>query len=193
MQALGKGTAALLTELQQVVGDDKLIVAKDSFGGGSEGLVNTIFPMDTFCSCYRCDWTRSHSPPFRGTTYAHICQTQILEAVKLGRRGQVVLLHGEVNQNLLNDTAALAVDFEFTLAAFLIAASDSSFFGYSDGWYFNGTAWHSEYERPLGAPVGPAAAGTGLKNMSWSRQFASGTTVELDLLHKTGRIHWGAA
>ena len=112
--------------------------------------------------------------------------------MKLGRRGQVVLLHGEVNQNLLNDTAALAVDFEFTLAAFLIAASDSSFFGYSDGWYFNGTAWHSEYERPLGAPVGPAAAGTGLKNMSWSRQFASGTTVELDLLHKTGRIHWGA-
>ena len=30
VQALGKGTAALLTELQQVVGDDKLIVAKEA-------------------------------------------------------------------------------------------------------------------------------------------------------------------
>jgi hypothetical protein len=32
--------------------------------------------------------------------------------------------------------AFLHADFEFALAAFLVAASDSSFFGYSDGWYY---------------------------------------------------------
>ena len=51
---------------------------------------------------------------------------------------QVALLHGEVNQALLSPVSqpeALAKDFEFALGAFLIAASDTAFFGYSDGWY----------------------------------------------------------
>ena len=39
------------------------------------------------------------------------------------------MLHGEVNGASSN----LPADFEFSLAAFLIAASASSFFGYSDG------------------------------------------------------------
>lgn len=180
----------MLSELQQAVGDSKLIVAKDGFGGGSEQLVNTIFPMDTFCSCYKCDWTSTHNPPFRDTTYANICQTQILEAISLGKRGQVALLHGEVNTLLVNDTKAVAADFEFTLAAFLIASSDSSFFGYSDGWYFNGSTWHDQYDRPLGKPVGLATQGDGAQNMTWSRQFDSGTSVALDVLHKAATITW---
>ena len=53
IKALGSGTVSLLAELQAAVGSSKLIIAKDSFGGGSEKYVNSIFPMDTFCSCYR--------------------------------------------------------------------------------------------------------------------------------------------
>merc|ERR1740117_1274799 len=181
-----------MKELQQAVGDGKLIVAKDSFHGGSEALVNTIFPLDTFCSCYSCNWSSTHPvEPFRGSssTYAEVCQTQILEAIRLGQRGQVVLLHGEVNQAISpNHPKALAADFEFSLAAFLIASSETSFFGYSNGWYYNGTKWHAEYDRKLGAPVGLAEQGAGSANMSWSRAFASGTTVELDVLRRTATI-----
>merc|ERR1712100_273726 len=111
------GTATMLAELQKAVGSDKLIVAKDSWAGGSEELVNTIFPLDTFCSCYRCDWTPTNDPAFRGTTYSKVCQTQIQTAIRLGSRGQVVLLHGEVNKKLVeqSDTDGLSSDFEFAL------------------------------------------------------------------------------
>ena len=51
MAAVETGTDTMMAELQEAVGDSKLIVAKDSFQGGSEELVNTIFPLDTFCSC----------------------------------------------------------------------------------------------------------------------------------------------
>ena len=105
----------------------------------------------------------------------------------------MALLHGEVNQALLSPVPqpeALAKDFEFALAAFLIAASDTAFFGYSDGWYFSGTTWHEQYDRRLGAPLGLAKQGTGSANMTWTRKFASGTTVELDVAHKAAEIRW---
>lgn len=200
VKAVTDGKLKVMAELQEAVGDGKMIVAKDSYTGGSENQVNTIFPLDTFCSCYTCVWDSKHpSASFRGSTnvtYADVCQTQILEAISLGQRGQAVLLHGEVNNALLlpsPDPAALAADFKFVLAAFLVAASDSSFFGYSDGWYFNGTVWHDEYDLPLGAPSGPAVQGSGDKNMSWSRRFSSGTFVQLDVLHKTAEITWGGS
>lgn len=196
--AVTDGKLKVMAELQQAVGDGKMIVAKDTYTGGSEHQVNTIFPLDTFCSCYTCNWTSAHSDYYRSSstvTYADVCQTQILEAIRLGKRGQAVLLHGEVNNALSpnTDPAVFESDFTFALAAFLIAASDSSFFGYSDGWYFNGTAWHEEYDRRLGAPSGPAVQGTGEKNMTWSRAFSSGTSVQLDVRHKTAAIKWGAA
>ena len=192
VDAIGTGLITLLSELQRGVGDSKLIITKDQFGGGSEAYVNSIFPLDTFCSCYSCTsagWAKTITK--HGATYAQICQTQILEAIKLGKRGQVALLHGEVNSNYKDNTSALAVDFTFSLASFLIAASPSSFFGYSNGWYYNGTTWHDEYDKPLGAPLGLAKQGSGTANMTWTREFASGTTVELDVVQHMAKIHWG--
>lgn len=193
IQMVGEGTIALLQQLQAAVGPSKLIIAKDSFSGGSEEYINTIMPADTFCSCYNCDARAGWSKiPIKQTkTYAGICQSQILEAIKLGKRGQVSLLHGEVNKQLLGNATALAEDFTFSLAAFLIAASDSAYFGYSDGWYYNGTRWHGEYDHPLGTPTGDAVQGSGAANMSWTRSFAAGTTVALDVLSHTATIHWG--
>jgi len=193
MAELGKGTTMLLDDLQTAVGPTKLIIAKDDFSGGSEASVNSIMPMDTFCSCYNCDPNTWSTKVFReGMTYAGICQTQIQESIKRGKRGQVSVLHGEVNAWLGVNRTALENDFTFTLASFLIAASDSSFFGYSKGWYYNGTTWHAAYDNPLGAPTNEAMQGSGLANMSWSRSFASGTTVELDVLAHTATIEWAA-
>ena len=119
-----------------------------------------------------------------------MCQTQLLEAIALGKRGQVVLLHGEVNAVSVNNASALELDFNFSLAAFLVAASPTAFFGYSQGWYYSGTRWHEEYDRRLGAPVALAKQGTGHDNMTWTRTFESGTSVELDVLHHTATISW---
>ena len=103
-----------------------------------------------------------------------------------------MLLHGEVNYASANNASALARDFNFSLAAFLVAASPTAFFGYSQGWYYSGTRWHEQYDRPLGAPMGMAKQGTGRDNMTWTRAFESGTSVELDVLHHTATIHWGS-
>jgi hypothetical protein len=191
VEAVGDGVVTMLQELQAAVGDDKLIIAKDSFGGGSEAYVNTIFPMDTFCSCYNCkDWQGERK---NGAVYPVVCQTQILEAIKLGLRGQVAFLHGEVNAYLAsqkNPGALLQADFEFSLAAFLVAASPSAFFAYSDGWYYNSTTWHDDYDRPLGEPVGQAKQGAGAANMTWTREFKSGTKVEVDVLGHSATIRW---
>ena len=57
----------------------------------SEAQVDAVFPLDTFCSCYTCNWSSSFNPQFRTShiTYADVCQIQIQEAIKLGKRGQV--------------------------------------------------------------------------------------------------------
>ena len=106
------------------------------------------------------------------------------------QHGQAVMLHGQVNSVLAGNATALAEDFSFSLAAFLIAASPSAYFGYSDGWYYNGTSWHPEYDQRLGAPTGDAKQGSGVANMTWTRTFQSGTRVELDVLAHTAFIHW---
>jgi hypothetical protein len=92
-RAAGEGGIEMLTELQKSLGSERLIIAKNNFQGGSEEWVNAVMPMDTFCSCYSCTWSTLRS----GVTYAQVCQDQILEAIKLGNRGQAPFLHGQVN------------------------------------------------------------------------------------------------
>ena len=184
----------MLADLQAAVGDGKLVVAKDGGSGGSEELVNSVFPMDTFCSCYTCndaDWAGGEVR--RGLTYAATCQAQIQEARRLSRRGQVSLLHGQVNAESVGNATSLAADFEFTLAAFLVVASPTAFFGYSQGWYYSGTTWHDEFDKPLGRPLSDARQGAGGANMTWTRSFESGTHVTLDVLNHKASIVWGGS
>ena len=91
-------------------------------------------------------------------------------------------MHGEVNK-LPN--ASLAEDFAFTLAGFLIAAEDTSFFGFSRGWYYNGTTWHDEYDKELGKPLGDAEK----KNGVYVRRFV-GAVVTLDVAAHRGTVDW---
>ena len=78
-------------------------------------------------------------------------------------------------------------DFAFTLAAFLIAAEDTSFFGFSRGWYYNGTTWHDEYDKKLGKPLGDAQKKSGVH----VRRFA-GAVVTLDVAAHRGTVDWQA-
>ena len=79
-------------------------------------------------------------------------------------------------------------EIEFPLAVFLIGAESGSYFGYSwgydemEGWL----QWYPEYDRPLGAPKGPA------RKTGWhyQREFEH-ARVEVDLAREWGRIEWG--
>jgi len=58
--------------------------------------------------------------------------------------------------------------------------------GFDDGWQH----WSPDYDRPLGAPLGPAnKTATG-----WRRKFASGTEVWLDTKDEAASgLKWGSS
>merc|ERR1712218_60882 len=112
--------------------------------------------------------------------------TQMMAGMTAGARGQMILIHGELNTH--HDAPNLEDQFKFVLAAYLVIADNSSFFGFSDGWYYNGTTWHDEYDRPPGAPTGPATFDntTGV----WHREFEEGVVVAVDVENHAATISW---
>ena len=86
--------------------------------------------------------------------------------------------------------------FAATLASFLIGAGEYAFYGRGGGW--NGVGadacstwleWPLEYDKPLGAPAGPAKEGpTG----TFARVFATGTHAWVDTSKGGGHCIWWA-
>ena len=95
----------------------------------------------------------------------------------------MVQAHGEFNVD--PSAGTYQEQFAYTLAAFLIVASESTFFGFSRGWYYNGTTWHDEYDKPLSPPHGDAVLVDGV----WTRSFAH-ASVRLDLGNHNATIDW---
>ena len=79
------------------------------------------------------------------------------------------------------------------IAAFLIGAGEYSYFNCGN-WNATGSdttplTWRPEYDKPLGAPKGPAEYNSGV----WTRSFMSGTVVTFDIKGKRGEkgtIEW---
>ena len=73
-----------------------------------------------------------------------------------------------------------------SLSAFLIGSGKYAYFACTDGWAVN-SGWSpqqrpKEYDRPLGAPLGPALRSVGAQGViSYSRNFTTGTFVTLEL------------
>ena len=98
--------------------------------------------------------------------------------------GKVVQAHVPVNVSCTSDLT----DY---IAAFLIGAEKYCYFGCGN-WHAEGDdttpfMWHPEYDKPLGAPTGPAKYEAGV----WARSFASGTEVTFDAKSGKGTIKWG--
>lgn len=86
-----------------------------------------------------------------------------------------------------------AKDITNSLSAFLIGAGRMSYFACSQGWSIQSDpiehAWHSEYEKPLGEPTGPAVK----DGKTYRREFSSarGTTVvTFNVRTNRGQIEW---
>jgi hypothetical protein len=82
-----------------------------------------------------------------------------------------------------------------SLAAFLVAAGEYSYFHCASGWQSEAAwpaahdawlAWRDEYNRPLGAPHGPAKRTGDV----WTRLFGNGTRVVFDGKSGNGTIAW---
>lgn len=180
LQALHDGDVSLLLGMQAGVTDSRLVVAKEKGDYNDTQWVNTVFLSDTFCSCYSCtSWDSATSA---------LCEQAIESAITIGQRGQVVFMHGEANQSP-TPAAPDAHVFTFSLAAYLVAAYDTSFYGYSDGWYYNGTRWHEEYDRPLGSPLGDAVRTPSAKGSKYTRSFEH-ADVTVDVGAYTAAINW---
>ena len=98
--------------------------------------------------------------------------------------GQVMQAHVPINISCTSDLT----DY---IAAFLIGAGKYAYFGCGN-WNSIGDdteplTWLPEYDKPLGAPKGPAQYNTGV----WTRSFASGTEVTFDTKRNKATIKWG--
>ena len=105
---------------------------------------------------------------------------------------QALLLGAEVGQVMqAHIPAPCTGDLTNYMAAFLIGAGQYAYFGCGH-WNAAGDdttplTWHPEYDKPLGAPKGPAKYKAGI----WTRSFASGTDVMFDTKTNKGTIKWG--
>jgi hypothetical protein len=121
------------------------------------------------------------------------CRMDMEAVVAAAARRQLTQSHG---QGPIDDT----VQRQFTMACFLIAAGNFSYFSYAgwergQAWSLKGTRWWPEYDLPLGLPLDPPMmpAGSGhMGDMQYTRRFGSGTAVELDLAAHTASISWAA-
>jgi len=133
-------------------------------------------------------WCSDFAPGYKGP--ANFCRDELVEAVVLASAVNRTWLQARYYLNAKNDFNP-----QFGLAAFLVAASEGSFFGASRDW-----DWAGDWEnllawpwatRPLGSPAGPPTM-TDKTGCAWSRVFQNATaTVNLCTTHLFARIEWG--
>ena len=79
--------------------------------------------------------------------------------------------------------------FNYQLAMFLICAEEHSYFDLKDGYDAKTSkTWmthRADYDRPLGAPKGPAVR----NGYTYAREFAH-ASVRLDIENQTGVVVW---
>ena len=152
-----KGLLDLTRDVQRALGDDKLLIGKVS----NQSFVKSV-QMEYF------------QP-----------NNDSINELMLGvTNGKVMQAHVPVQVDCTGDLTNY-------LAAFLIGAGDYSYFG-CGMWRTMGDdktamTWKPEYDKPLGAPRGPAIYNNGV----WKREFAKGTSVMFDTTSNTGTIQWG--
>jgi len=168
----------LLNDLQTALTDEHIVLSKDSIIAESKDwqAANAAMLTDTFCSAYKPK--DEGAPKFNKTR----CLEEIQFVQKVSQRPMLTQLHA---MGPANDIAFR----EFTMACFLVAAGNLAFFSYVDWdypWAMRGIHWWPEYDKPVGEPIGMAQR----DGWRFTRSFASGTYVTVDLETGTGKISW---
>jgi hypothetical protein len=121
--------------------------------------------------------------------FCHIgAPADISEAISLGlnlgARGVPFLAHAGGGAAVLRSSFK---DREYCLAAYLMIASEWSFYGVSSSWTADSFPWFQEFEKPLGKPI--RVAKPGLKHGQWLRQFEH-VGVAIDTKALTASVTW---
>ena len=145
-KAWSEGLLNLTREVQEALGDDNLLIGKVA----NQSYVKAV-QIEFF--------EASNSS---------------IQSLQLGVTvGQVMQAHAPISVSCTSDLT----DY---IAAFLIGAGEYCYFGCGN-WNSIGDdteplTWRPEYDKPPGAPRGPAKYNAGI----WTRSFASGTKVTFD-------------
>ena len=156
-KAWNEGLLNLTHEVQEALGDNNLLIGKVA----NQSYVKAV-----------------QIEGFRASNNS-------IQSLLLGAQvGQVMQAHVPVGVLCTSDLT----DY---ITAFLIGAGEYAYFG-CGGWNTKGDdtkplTWRPEYDKPLGAPKGPAQYNNGV----WTRSFASGTEVTFNTKGNKGSIKWG--
>ena len=122
------------------------------------------------------------------------CREEMSTVAEAAARGQLTESHGMGPIDSKTPIADQMAAREFTIATFLVAAGNFSYFSYAswiEAWTLAGTRWWSEYDRPLGHPLDPPMTLVGpASDMKYRRRFSSGTVVTVDLPARTATVNW---
>jgi len=102
---------------------------------------------------------------------AHICSKMIRNAIRETKLGIPIVARAA------GMGSVYAVDLNFALGSFLVAANEGSTFGYGSCWFDECWHWESIYDHDFGEPVGDATVSADY--MQFRRQW-TGVAVEVD-------------
>ena len=158
MKTWGEGLLNLTREVQDALGNERLLIGK--------------VPDQPYVKAAQIEFFHPNNDSINNLT----------EGVRNGKVMQAHMALGAPCEGDITDY----------LAAFLVAVGKYSYYGCGI-WSTTGNDsssffWHPEYDKPLGAPLGPAT----YTGRVWKRQFASGTKVTFDTSNNKGTIEWGS-
>ena len=156
-KAWGEGLVKLTEEVQNALGNDNLLIGK----AANQSYVKAV-----------------------QIEFFHPNNDSIVELMLGVEVGQVMQAHVPITQDCCEDLTNY-------IAAFLIGAGKYCYFGCGNWSSIDDETstfiWRPEYDKPLGAPTGPATYNNGI----WSRKFSRRTSVKFDTSTNTGTIEWG--
>ncbi|MGJ8673748.1 putative glycoside hydrolase [Rubritalea sp.] len=189
------GYHLMMKQTREAIGQDKLMIANILRARFTEGGLEYI---DYFNGSYLEGFFHNVGK----MSYEEYVAKGIDTIQKAARQGKIIAftagLKGQGNSSHMGiDEAHGFIDsfeeaqaaFSYPLGIFLICAEEYSYFrpheGYSANENENWMRWFPEYDRPLGAPKGPA-----MKNgYTYTREFEH-ATVKLDISKRSADIKW---
>ena len=184
----------MFLDLHSQLDNDTIILAKETSGAPAVDwqVTNAAMTSDTFCSlyCHGCNTSVDPATVWTHPQDSQSCADSIATIANMSQRGQLSQNHamGPFTGPFSNTSR------EFTLAAFLVAAGNLSYYSYAnwatDCWELPGTKWWPEYDLPLGYPTSPANWRLPGKRWKYARNFSSGTTVYVDVATREAHINW---
>eukprot|EP00038_Savillea_parva_P026374 m.53646 g.53646 ORF g.53646 m.53646 type:complete len:436 (+) comp7470_c0_seq3:54-1361(+) len=185
----------VLSELTDALTEGNITLSKETSGAPMNDwqVANAAMTSDTFCShyCHGCNDSVDPKTTWMVPDDAQQCANSMVTLANMSARGQLTQAHGMGPYT----GPYAAAGRMFTLAAFLVATGNLSYYSYANwasaSWELSGTAWWPEYNCSVGTPTTPPNTRVPGTQWKFTRSFSSGTSVNIDLATRDVSIRWG--